>query len=330
MNSSDDGVLSFHLDFDMRAPGFGTSPVVLYRAALEMSRWADARGFATVELREHHASEDGYLPSPVVMGAAVAAVTQRLLLHLNLVVLPLYDPVKLAEDLAVLDLISEGRLRLVLGAGYRDEEYQQFGKDIKKRPSAMVEGIEFLKKAWTGEPFDHHGATIKILPRPAQDPRPALVMGGASPASARRAAEIADGYNPVVPALLRPYEERLAELGKPVPVSDIPKIRNGTVTFTHIADDPDAAWQKIAPHAMWETNEYARWAGGRRGTPYRPAASAEELRAQGNYRILTPEQAVEVARAEGGLRFMPLMGGLDPEVSWQSLRLLETKVMPRL
>ena len=155
------------LAFDMRAPDSGADPMSLYAAALEQCAWADKLGFTDVQLMEHHASTDGYLPSPIVLGSAVAGVTSRLAVRLCLVLLPLYDPLRIAEDLAVLDLISGGRLRLTVGLGYRQEEYDQFGVDMNNdRPSLMEEAVQTLKRAWTGEPFDYRGRRGRVLPRP--------------------------------------------------------------------------------------------------------------------------------------------------------------------
>ena len=100
----------YGLVYDMRAPAFGAPATELYRAAIEQCAWADQHGFSRVTFPEHHASDDGYLPSPIVMAAAVAGVTQQMLIHLSVVLLPLYHPLRAAEDLAVLDLVSGGRL----------------------------------------------------------------------------------------------------------------------------------------------------------------------------------------------------------------------------
>jgi alkanesulfonate monooxygenase SsuD/methylene tetrahydromethanopterin reductase-like flavin-dependent oxidoreductase (luciferase family) len=324
--TSDD--LTFSLTYDMRAPDFGAPAVELYQAAVEQCAWADEVGFHGVSLLEHHASVDGYLPSPIVLGAAVAAVTKRMLIRMSVVLLPLYHPVRLAEDLAVLDLVSNGRLRLTVGAGYRAEEYEQFDLNIKRRPSLMEQGVEVLKQAWTGEPFEYRGRTVRVLPRPAQEPRPAIALGGSSPAAARRAARIADDFLPVGPRLYDVYLEELAALGKPVP--ELRRRGGAGGLFFFIADDPDAAWEEIAPHAMHETNDYAAWASGMRGSPYSAFDSAEELRASGMYEIVTPDEAVGLIRQRGGASFKPLMGGLDPEMGWSSLRLFESKVLPRL
>ena len=320
--------ISVALTYDMRAPDFGASAVDLYQAAVEQCAWADRVGFDGVSLLEHHASVDGYLPSPIVLGSAVAAVTERMLIRMSVVLLPLYHPIRLAEDLAVLDLIAEGRLRLTVGAGYRPEEYEQFDLNIKRRPSLMEDGVEVLKQAWTGEPFEWRGHTVRVLPRPFQEPRPAIALGGSSPAAAKRAARIADDFQPVGPKLYDIYLEELAALGKPVPE----RLRGGRSggMFFHIAEDPDRAWAEIAPHAMHETNDYAEWAKGMRGSPYTAFDSADELRKSGMYEIVTPDEAVDLIRERRGVAFKPLMGGLEPEIGWESLALFESKVLPRL
>ena len=100
--------------------------------------------------------------------------------------------------------------------------------------------------------------------------------------------------------------------------------------FFHIAEDPDRAWSQIAPHAMHETNDYAAWAEGMRGSPYRAFGSADELRESGMYEIVTPDDAVDLIRERGAVSFKPLMGGLDPDLGWESLQLFESRVLPRL
>ena len=100
--------------------------------------------------------------------------------------------------------------------------------------------------------------------------------------------------------------------------------------FFHIAEDPDRAWSQIAPHAMHETNDYAAWAVGMRGSPYKSFDTADELRESGMYEIVTPDAAVELIRERGGANFKPLMGGLDPDIGWECLHLFESDVLPRL
>jgi alkanesulfonate monooxygenase SsuD/methylene tetrahydromethanopterin reductase-like flavin-dependent oxidoreductase (luciferase family) len=319
--------VSLSVAYDMRAPEFGSPAVALYRAALEQCEWADKVGFSSVVLMEHHASDDGYLPSPIVLGSAVAARTEQIPIRLSLVLLPLYHPLRVAEDLAVLDLVSQGRLRLTVGLGYREEEYSQLGVNIKRRPSLMEEAVETLKRAWTGEPFEFRGQVVRVLPRPAQRPRPQIFMGGASPASAKRAARIADGYEPLAPRLYELYLDELRALGQPAP--DERAARVGAASYVYVADDPERTWARIAPHAMHDANEYARWIGNRRG-PFEPVADAGELRARGTYRVVTPDECIALAEATGTLTFKPLVGGLDPDVAWEGLQLFGDKVLPRL
>lgn len=322
-------MIDVSLNYDMRAPSFGTGPEALYPAAVEQCAWADRRAFASVVLSEHHASDDGYLPSPIVLGAAIAGATEHLLIRLSLVLLPLYHPVRAAEDLAVLDLVSAGRLRLTVGAGYRPEEYRQFGLDIRRRPSLMEEGIETLKQAWTGEPFEFRGETVQVRPRPNQWPRPSITLGGASPASARRAARLADGYAPLSERLYELYLDELAACGKPPPPERRPSGATGPV-FVHVTDDPARDWAVIAPHALHEANTYAAWAAGARGSVYQAAERADDLRDNGQYVVITPDEALALARRQGSLTLKPLMAGLDPDLGWACLELVADRVLPHL
>jgi alkanesulfonate monooxygenase SsuD/methylene tetrahydromethanopterin reductase-like flavin-dependent oxidoreductase (luciferase family) len=315
------------LSYDMRAPVFGADPVALYQAALDQCEWADRLGFKSVSFMEHHASSDGYLPSPMVMAAAAAARTRQMEIGV-IVLLPLYDPLRLAEDLAVLDLIAGGRLRITAIAGYREEEYRQFGLRMANRPSRMERALSVLKQAWTGEPFEFEGREVRILPRPAQRPRPGLTLGGSSPAAAERAARLADGFRPVVPELMRDYAQALERLGKPAP--ELPVIQGGGYLFLHVTHDPDGDWEKIAPHALHENNDYARWLEGAPNPVYHHVDDPAELRASGVYRIVTPQECIGLAGRDGRLSFKPLIGGLDPALAWRSLELFEREVLPAL
>ena len=117
--------------FNLVAPG--ASPAELgarYRAALEMAAYADDRGVTTVQTEEHHGVENNWLPSPFVFAGAVFGATRRIAVTVSAMIGPLHDPLRLAEDIAVLDLVSGGRLVTVAGIGYRPEEYAQFDVEI--------------------------------------------------------------------------------------------------------------------------------------------------------------------------------------------------------
>ena len=128
--------------FDMRAPAWGTPTSELYRAAIEMASFVDAIGVDRIGLMEHHGSDDGYLPQPFTLAAAMAAVTQDVRFLLGAVLLPLHDPVLVAEQIAITDLISNGRLNVIVGAGYVPFEYATFRKSLKDRAKLMDSGIE--------------------------------------------------------------------------------------------------------------------------------------------------------------------------------------------
>jgi alkanesulfonate monooxygenase SsuD/methylene tetrahydromethanopterin reductase-like flavin-dependent oxidoreductase (luciferase family) len=323
--------MQFSLRYDIRAPAFGVPQADLFEACLDQCEWADQLGFDSVGILEHHGSDDGYNPSPFVLASAIAARTKRIRIRLTALILPLHDPVRVAEDAAVVDQISRGRLELVIGAGYMAREFAMFGKELKDRVQLQTEGIEVLKRAWSGEPFEYRGSTITVTPKPYRRPRPPLILGGSSAGAARRAARIADGFEATVPRFEDIYREECARLGVPAVAARPPSPR---ALFLHIAEDPDEAWEKIAPHALHETNSYSSWvADSGTPNPYRYFPDPVSLRASGTYRVLTPREFVEEARKVGPtgvLRFHPLMGGIDPSLAWSSLMLFEQRVLPEL
>jgi hypothetical protein len=133
---------------------------------------------------------------------------------------------------------------------------------------------------------------------------------------------------PSTPKYFETYREELALLGRPVP-PPIPTDPVGAM-FVHVSDDPERDWPRIAPHALHENNDYGKWGKGNPDHPYQPVQDYDELRATGRYLVLTPDECVEYARARGGLFLKPLMGGLAPELAWESLTLIESKVLPEL
>src|SRR5574340_751368 len=180
----------FVMRFDFRSPPFGTPPADLYAAALDMAAFADQHDFHTVFVSEHHLSDDGYLPSPLVVAGAVAARTSRINVTVSALIVPLYDPIRLAEDLTVLDHLSRGRVSHVVAIGYVPAEYAALGKDFAHRGSILEDHIAVMRRAWTGEPFEHQGRHVLVRPVPYTQPHPVLFCGGSSLAAARRAARL--------------------------------------------------------------------------------------------------------------------------------------------
>ncbi|WP_264991076.1 LLM class flavin-dependent oxidoreductase, partial [Mycobacterium kiyosense] len=123
----------FTLRFDMRAPDWAAPAADLYAAAIDMCGWAETRGAVLALLSEHHGADDGHLPVPLILASAIAARTRNLAILVAAVPIPLWDPVRLAEEIAVLDLISRGRVSYALGVGHRRQEYEHFGLDMATR-----------------------------------------------------------------------------------------------------------------------------------------------------------------------------------------------------
>jgi alkanesulfonate monooxygenase SsuD/methylene tetrahydromethanopterin reductase-like flavin-dependent oxidoreductase (luciferase family) len=319
------------LRFDMRQPGISpVSQADMYQAAIEMCAWGDEKGIPSVHLSEHHGSPDGYCPSPLVFASAIAARTTNMRLFISALIAPLHDPVQLAEDLTVLDIISRGRVIPVVSGGYREEEFNAVGKKLNVRKEYMDNIGPFLEKAWSGETFEFNGRTITITPQPFSQPRPMILMGGSSKPAARRAARDADFFIPSGPEIFEYYREELKKLGKPDP-GPMPAAPS-TVTF--VAEEPDAYWDKIAPHLQHETNIYAQWAQQAEVfSPYEHYANTDELRASGAYKVYRPQELLEATRDMASaqpIMFHPLCGGIHPDLAWQSLHLFMDKVMPAL
>jgi alkanesulfonate monooxygenase SsuD/methylene tetrahydromethanopterin reductase-like flavin-dependent oxidoreductase (luciferase family) len=323
--------MRFALRYDMRAPAFGAPPEELYPAAVEQVAWGDRVGFATVYLAEHHGADDGYCPAPMIQASAMAAASRRIRLHLSALLAVLHDPIRLAEDLAVLDLISGGRVDITLGLGYRPHEYRMFGIEQQQRVRVLEDTIRMLELAWTGEPFEHRGERVVVRPRPHQRPRPPLYIGGSAEASAYRAARLGDGYLPAMPGLWEIYAAECQRLGRPV--GPIPPAR--ATLFLHVARDPEQAWEVVAPHVLYTARVTAEWAQerGTGGTPYQDLTTVEELAAHPRFQVLTPDQCVDYVCGlpdDAEVVLQPLMGGLPIDIGWAGLELFEAEVLPRL
>ncbi|MDS1272204.1 LLM class flavin-dependent oxidoreductase [Lipingzhangella sp. LS1_29] len=316
--------------YDFRAPAFATARRDLVSAALDQCAWADERGCSSILFPEHHGTVDGYLPSPSVMAGAAAARTKST--QILVIQTPLRDPFTIAEDLAEVDHISGGRTELLLAAGYVPEEFAMYGEDHADRGGLLVEKARAVTSLLEGRHVEYRGRRGQISPRPYQQPRPRIRFGGATRAAARRAAEHADAFMPIVPdpALIELYENECARLGRQPRSYPFP--RGGLNVL--VVRDPDRAWRELAPHILHDMNAYGTWKSATpQASPYFTTADVEEARNSGIYSIVTPQQCVELVRnvpEPSSVLLHPLLGGVDPQVGWECLQLFVDEVLPAL
>ncbi len=321
----------FVMRFDMRAPAFSSaSSQELYAAALDIAEWGEEQGCLQIVISEHHGSSDGYLPSPLLLASAIAARTRKTSIQVGALVVPLHDPIKLAEDMAILDIMSGGRVVFVTAIGYRESEYELFGRTFKGRGRRLEESLDVLKQAWTGEPFEYEGRTIQVTPKPMTPGGPTLLMGGNSAITARRAARFdigisAQGQNPDLESIYIEECRRLGRTPKQV-INPMGKM----VMSAYVARDPAKAWKEVGPYMLHDARSYAEWLGTDNAATKSVATTIDELQApDSTYQIFTPDEAVEYIRNNFALLIQPLVGGLPPELAWQSLELIQKEVLPR-
>jgi alkanesulfonate monooxygenase SsuD/methylene tetrahydromethanopterin reductase-like flavin-dependent oxidoreductase (luciferase family) len=319
----------FLMRFDLRAPGKSAEQRAdLYDAAIEMAAWAEDKGCASVVVSEHHASEDGYIPSPYVLAAAIAAVTTSVPINVAAAILPLYDPVRLAEDIITLDHVSRGRVMHTLAIGYRPVEYELHGVDFTRRGAIADEKLAILLSHLRGT-----AAGPKMTPEPFTPGGPTICVGGGTPPAARRAGRhgvgfIAQGGGPELEAA---YNAAAAEAGLDPVFCMVPSPDNPQSIMVN--DDVDAGWAEVGESLLADAMPYFAWnqeAGLAAGTvSLTEATTVDELRAaNGSHRVVTVAEAVELIRTYGMLGVQPLCGGLDPDIAWTYLRRLVDEVLP--
>ena len=287
--------LTFGYLYDFRNPPQWHRPwAELYAETLDVIAWTDQAGFAGAWVPEHHLAADGYIPAPLVALAAIAARTRQIKIGTGVALAPLYHPVRFAEDCAVLDILSNGRLEMALAIGYRRRETDSFGVDFTKRGSRFDEFLQIVQALWAGETVTFEGKFFStreasIMPPPPRGKIP-LYIGGFADKALQRVAKYADGYfgNEEV---CGQYAEKLRQEGKDPAAARI-RIQ---ALFLAVAKDPEKAMHELAPHYHHVNNTYGEWGQEDKAlgmeSQLKPM-SLEEFKQSGILKIVTPAQAV--------------------------------------
>ena len=283
----------FGLVYDFRNPERWQRPwAELFAALLDQAVFAEELGFDSIWITEHHFVEDGYTPAPLTLLTAIAMRTKRVQLSTDIMLLPLYNAVRLAEEAATLDILSNGRLMLGFGMGYRDEEFAAFGTSRRERVARTEEGIAVLRGAWGDGPFSFEGRhykleNVNVTPKPVQRPHPPLWHAATSEPAARRAARLDMHLLPQHDRRLayEPWLDELARLGKKP--SDY---RIGLIKPWFIADGrEDPVWLQAREGERYRAAVYAPWI--RAGNFPAPAGAPDPI--DQSYLVGSPNEVAE-------------------------------------
>lgn len=300
-----------------------------YRAALEMACWADRNTVDVIGLSEHHDTADGFLSAPLQLAGMMITRTQRIRVSVSALLVALHDPLRLAEDIAVLDAVADGRFTATCGLGYRQSEYECFGVDWASRGAVFDQKLDLLIQALRGKEFHYNGSARRLNPLPVSPPHTLLTIGGNSRAAARRAARLGLFFCPAIDdkELELAYYAACKEHGFKFGYVISPR----APATSFISKDPEACWRKIGDYLLYDATAYRAWQHpNRRAYAESFASNLQELKLEAKYRILTPEQAIQIIQETGSLHLAPLTGGVPIAMGWQSLRLFEDSVQPYL
>ena len=282
------------LYFDLRnPPEWKQDWSRLYGFALEMCEEAERQGIDSIWVTEHHLFDDGYLTQPLTFLAAVAARTKRVRLGTAVMLAPLRSAIQIAEEATVVDILSNGRLDLGLGAGYRIPEFELYGADIEQRYKTLDKRIGEIREIWSGG---------KVTPPPVQSPPP-LWLGYQGPKGAKRAGRMGEALLTAEAAMWPHYREGLIEGGHDLSRARMAGGINGWVT-----DDPDGDWPVVARHVSAQMDSYRKHmmegTGQPAPRPYDPEKARNRAMGEGGpigaLLYASPEEAARKIRAYTG------------------------------
>lgn len=301
---------TFGIMHDFRPPGGGDHQRHHAECLAEVAL-ADELGIDAVWLSEHHLTPDGLTSAPLVLAAALAARTSRIRIGTNVLVLPLHHPLRVAEEAALVDIVSGGRLVLGVGQGYAPAEFAAFGVSLKDRARLLEEGVRVLRSALaTGRVGD-----LLVTPSPLR--RVPVHVGGVTAAGLRRAARLGDAVQVycATPADLLTRRALLDTIDPDVPLV--------CTSVLHVAATAEQAWAEAAPGIAYLEGQISAYSGAAAGPPPQ----------RGDYLVGTPDEvAIRLTELHAALRFTHFahwarLPGLSHERAVASLRLFATEVL---
>jgi probable F420-dependent oxidoreductase len=328
--------LRFGLWYDFRnPPEWRQDPTKLYESIIAQTARAEELGWDDVWLSEHHFIEDGYTPSMLPLAAAIAARTKRIRIGTSVLLLPLHDPLRIAEDAATIDIVSGGRFDLGVGAGYRVGEFRGFSIPRRQRDSRMEEAVTVIRRLFAGERFSFVGEhyryeDVQLFPQPVQRPMP-IWLGGFLPKAIERAGRLGDGFIAIGP--MAPLVDRCLEVVRENGRDPGAYGVAGGFLWMLVARDPEKRWREAFRHLRYQVNLYARWFAEANMEVVRAVQTIEDLQSQGIL-IVRPEEAVSrIHEYVGANRITHFYGwtvppGLPPEWSDEHVELMAKEVMP--
>jgi probable F420-dependent oxidoreductase len=330
--------MKFGIWYHLRNPGRWKQPAQdLYRKTLDQIVAAEKLGYDSVWVSEHHFTDDGYLPSSLLFLAAVAARTTRIRLGTLILLLPLHHPLRVAEDAAVLDILSSGRVDLGVAAGYRVEEFEAFEVAHKERGRRMDEAVEILQRSWGAAQFsaktpDFSFLNVSVTPKPIQPGGPPIWMGGQSRAAIRRAARFGCHLLPSPSKefdVVETYHAALREYGR-----DPDNFRIKGFSSMFCTEDPARSWEELKEHFLYQHNLYRQWYRSAGDSTAPDVKDADQL-SRNNYFVGTPDECdKEIREHQRNLSaeefiFWAHPPGFPVEKSTPSIELFAKEVIPR-
>lgn len=314
--------------FDLRnPPGWRADPTRLHGFVLEMCEEAERLGAGSVWLTEHHLFDDGYLAQPLTFAAAVAARTRTIRIGTAIIIAPLHSPVEIAEQAALVDVLSGGRLDVGLGAGYRRPEYQLYSASETRRYATTDATVGELRRLW---------APGGVTPRPVQEPVP-LWLGYHGPQGARRAGLLGTGLLTANGARWPGYAKALAEAGHDPALA---RMSGGIQAW--VSDDPERDWPVVAPYLAYQIDSYRRHMVQGTDHPAPRPVDPERLRTRdadnplGYFWFGTPEEIAARIREHvgdapvSGVYLWASVGGMPEDLTARNVRTICERLGPLL